>query len=350
MIMPTKDRYSCQVSLPGFGKAAQAKLQNAKVLMVGVGGLGCPTAQYLVGAGIGTLAIADFDKVSLSNLHRQILFNEHDVGQLKTVAAKAALTRQNPQVRIIPLAMRITYENVMDIIEPYDIVVDCTDNFEIRYTLNDACVLSNKPLVYGAAYQYEGQVAVWNLPNSDGTRSPHYRDIFPFSDASTGVDCTSGGVIPTLTGIIGCMEANEVIKYLTGKTKSLASQLLIFNALTMQCHTIALPHASRMVIKDLPHSVPELSVADLRLSISSHLYQLVDVRTSAEHKEFNIGGSSLPLDELKVSLAKLDTGKPTVFYCASGLRSSAAVRYILENHPEINALSLKGGMKAWREQ
>ena len=171
-------RYSCQLALPGFNEATQQQLQNAKVLIVGAGGLGCPAAQYLVATGIGTIGIADFDTVSTSNLHRQVLYTPEETGLKKVVIACKKLQQQNPGITLIPHDVKITSENVMEVIMPYDIVLDCTDNFETKYLLNDACVLTGKPLVYGAIYQYEGQVAVWNILNDDGSSSPNYRDLF----------------------------------------------------------------------------------------------------------------------------------------------------------------------------
>ena len=165
---PDLSRYSCQIALPGFGEAAQQQLNNAKVLIVGAGGLGCPAAQYLAAAGIGTLSIADNDVVSTSNLHRQVLFGPADSGQKKAIVAAGRLNQQNPGIKIIAHDHRVTSTNVMALVGQYDIVVDCTDNFETRYLLNDACVLSGIPLVYGAIYQFEGQVAVWNIKNTIG--------------------------------------------------------------------------------------------------------------------------------------------------------------------------------------
>ncbi|MGZ3777964.1 MAG: HesA/MoeB/ThiF family protein, partial [Mucilaginibacter sp.] len=191
-------RYSCQIALPGFGEAAQQLLQHAKVLVVGAGGLGCPALQYLAAAGVGTIGVADYDTVSVSNLHRQILYHPSDAGQKKAIIACERLQLQNPGIKIIPLDIKITSDNVMNIIRQYDIVVDGTDNFETRYLLNDAVVLSGKPLIYGAIYQYEGQMAVWNVKNNDGTFSPNYRDLYPEVNAAQIPDCAEGGVIPTL--------------------------------------------------------------------------------------------------------------------------------------------------------
>lgn len=348
--MPTDSRYSCQIKLPGFGVKAQAKLGHSKVLIVGAGGLGSPAAQYLASAGIGTLAIADFDTVSLSNLHRQILFSEKDVDQLKVDSVAQSLHRQNPTIIVTTIPIRITSDNVLDVISPYDIVLDCTDNFDTRYILNDGCVLADKPLVYGAAYQYEGQVAVWNAPNADGTRSVHYRDIFPSVDSKLTTDCDAGGVIPTLTGIIGCMQANETIKYVTELPGLLSGKLLVFNALTMQSHIVTLPTTSTTKITELPTSIPTISARKLHAAFSTEYYELIDVRTHEEHINFNIGGSNIPLQQLMSASYTINVQKPVVVYCETGIRSSAAAKYILDTYPSVTVVSLEGGVVAWQNE
>ena len=202
-------RYKCQLALPGFGIENQQKLQDAKVLVVGAGGLGCPAALYLAASGIGTIGIADFDVVSVSNLHRQILYSAADVGLLKAEIACQRLRQQNPQITLTPITQKITHANAIQFISEYDIVVDGTDNFETKYLLNDACVLSGKPMVYAAIYQYEGQVSVLNALNSDGSRSPNYRDLYPSVNASQIPGCAEGGVMPSIAGITGILQANE---------------------------------------------------------------------------------------------------------------------------------------------
>ncbi len=164
-----QNRYQCQIALPSFGASAQELLKNAKVLIVGMGGLGCPSSQYLAASGVGTIGIADDDIVSLSNLHRQILYTPEDIGKRKVEIVAKRLQQQNPEVKIIPIKERVTSENVMDLISEFDLIIEGTDNFETKYLLNDACVLAGKSLVYGAIYQYEGQVSIWNVPQKDGS-------------------------------------------------------------------------------------------------------------------------------------------------------------------------------------
>lgn len=344
-------RYSCQVSLPGFSEAAQARLQQAKVLVVGAGGLGCPAAQYLAAAGVGTLAIADDDTVSIGNLHRQVLYTPAETGQLKAVIAQQKLQQQNPQVQIIAIPERITSANALQLLQDFDIILDGTDNFDTRYLLNDACVLLNKPLVYGAIYQYEGQVAVWNLPNADGTRSPNYRDVFPNVDPSQVPNCAEGGVLPTLAGIIGCMQANEVIKYITGVGELLAGKILMFDAQTMQSRIIRIGASTNTSITHITptQAVPTIAAQALQQMLEDDAIELVDVRNPDERALFHIGGKHIPVAVLQENLSGIDTTRTVIFYCASGKRSAEAVKQLLKAIPGTKAYSLAGGMKAWQE-
>jgi adenylyltransferase/sulfurtransferase len=344
-------RYSCQLSLPGFTEATQQRLQNAKVLIVGAGGLGCPSAQYLAATGIGTIAIADDDIVSIGNLHRQILYTPAEVGKKKAIISAQKLQQQNPQIKIIPIVERITAENAMQLIQQYDIVIDGTDNFDTRYLLNDVCVLLNKPVVYGAIYQYEGQVSVWNVVNEDGTHSPNYRDVFPEVDGSQIPNCAEGGVIPTLAGIIGCMQANEVIKYITQTGELLAGKILILDAESLQSRVIKLANSTKTNITKIPETfkVPVISIYDLKENIERNIYELIDVRSNEEREQFHIGGEHIPLPKLKETSLTLSNNKATVFYCASGKRSAEAVKQIKKQNSDANVFSLEGGMKAWVE-
>ncbi|WP_299990858.1 HesA/MoeB/ThiF family protein [uncultured Pontibacter sp.] len=345
-------RYSCQIALPGFGEASQERLQQARVLVVGAGGLGCPAAQYLAAAGIGTLGIADFDTVSPGNLHRQILFTPAEVGQNKARIACEKLQQQNPGIQLIPHELKVTSANVLELLQDYDVVLDGTDNFDTKYLLNDACVLAGKPLVYGAIYQFEGQVAVWNVPVETGKRSPNYRDVFPEVDASQVPNCAEGGVIPTLAGMIGCMQANEVLKLITGAGEPLVGKLLWLDALTMQSRIIKVGKVSTVMIDKLTETeeVPLISVPELKQGIAQGLYELVDVRREEERSAFHIGGKHVPLDQLAEQMDQLSEDKPLVLYCASGKRSGEAVKRIKKALPELEVYSLEGGMKAWKEQ
>jgi len=344
-------RYSCQMALPGFSETAQQRLQNARVLVVGAGGLGCPAAQYLAAVGVGTLGIADFDVVSISNLHRQVLYTPADAGKKKVTIACERLQKQNPGIRLVPHDVRITSQNVIDIITGYDIIVDGTDNFETRYLLNDAAVLRGKPLVYGAIYQYEGQLAVWNVINEAEERSCNYRDLFPNVNAAQIPNCAEGGVIPTLAGIIGCMQANEVIKYITQTGDLLVNKVLVFDAQTLQSRIIKIGDSTGTNITRLTETIaiPVISVAAVKKGLENHSLELVDIRTEAERQDFNIGGEHVPLDRLNSYIEKLDKNIRTVLYCASGKRSGEAVKAIKQQIPGANVFSMEGGLKAWME-
>jgi molybdopterin/thiamine biosynthesis adenylyltransferase/rhodanese-related sulfurtransferase len=345
-------RYSCQMALPGFSEQGQTLLQQARVLIVGAGGLGCPAAQYLTSSGVGTLGIADYDVVSASNLHRQILYSPADVGQSKVTVAVKRLQEQNPDTKLVPHIEKINSDNVLAIIQHYDIVIDGTDNFETRYLLNDACVMTGKPLVYGAIYQFEGQVAVWNVVYDENSRSPNYRDLFPKVDPTQIPNCTEGGVIPTLAGIIGCMQANEVIKYITKTGELLVGKVLLFDAQSMQSRIIKIGTTSKTPVRGLATTVhiPVISVLELKESIADDTIDLVDVRTEQERDAFDIGGIHIPIDELEGYLAYFTDPKPKVLYCATGSRSEEAVKLVLKLMPEANVFSLQGGLRAYLEK
>ena len=348
--MDDLSRYSCQVALKGFGKKAQEKLKKAKVLIVGMGGLGCPLGQYLVSTGVGMVGIADYDTVSLKNLHRQILFSEKDVGKKKVDVAAKRLKSQNPQTEIVCHPYKITSENVLPLIKKYDIVVDCTDNFETRYLLTDASVLLKKPLVYGSIFQFEGQVSVFNVKNNNGTYSPNYRDIFSENNNVLIPNCDEGGVIPTIAGIIGIVQANEVIKYITGIGELLVSKLFIFNAKEAKSTIVNLPAVTKVEIQAIKReTVPLMTIAEFKNSMKKKEFESIDVRTHEEHNVFNIGGENIPLEILPDKLHSLNLEKPIVFYCRSGRRSGIAVQQVLKFNQNARVYSLEGGVNAWSE-
>lgn len=337
------ERYSCQLALPHFTENTQALLAKARVLVVGAGGLGCPTLQYLVSTGIGNIGIADYDVVSVSNLHRQILYNDEDKGKSKSILACQRLRKQNPAVNLIEYNYKITSHNIMGILEDYDLIVDCSDNFETRYLLNDAAYLKNIPLVYGAIYQYEGQVAVWNVDLGNKTRSPNYRDLFPSVDPDQIPNCSNGGVMPPIAGIIGCMQANEVIKYFTRSGDLLAGKLFIMDVLNCSSRVIGLGKTSRAIINSLEESdsINNVTIEQLN-NFEAGNYRLIDVRTSAEHAAFNIGGENIPLQILDKYNFELDN--VVILYCSTGVRSQAAAKLIMKNYPSIHVQILQGGI------
>jgi len=343
-MLPDLSRYHCQIALPGFGEAAQQLLQQARVLVVGAGGLGCPALQYLVAAGIGTIGLADDDVVSVTNLHRQILYGPGDIGKKKVQVAIEQLQQQNPDIKLIALDLRVDSSNALELINSYNIIVDGTDNFETRYLLNDAAVIAGKPLVYGAIYQYEGQLAVWNVNNADGNYSPNYRDLYPKVDATQIPNCAVGGVIPTLAGIIGCLQANEVIKLIMRSNDVLAGKVMVFDALTLQSRIIRIGSVTKTNIKSLQETISISTITKGELENNPEKYELIDVRTIQEHDLSNIGGKNIPLDELEESIASFNKSSPIVFYCATGKRSAEAVKLVKGVYPDAEVYSLESGI------
>ena len=236
-------RYNRHIILSEIGQAGQDKISNAKVLVIGAGGLGCPILQYLTAAGVGSIGIVDFDSVNISNLQRQVLFGTSTLGKNKAEAAKQRLEDLNDEISIVAYPKKLTHCNAVDLFHKYDIIVDGTDNFETRYLVNDACIISNKPLVFGAIYKFEGQVSIFNYKNG-----PSYRCIFPHPPEKGSIpNCSEVGVLGVLPGIIGAMQANEVIKIILELGNMLSGKLLCFNALTLQNSIIRISRSEKTI-------------------------------------------------------------------------------------------------------
>lgn len=356
------ERYTRQMLLPGFGEATQQRLSQAKVLVIGAGGLGCPALLYLAAAGVGTIGIVDFDSVELSNLHRQVLYSEEDLGQPKAMVAAKKLAEQNSQVKLIAIETRLTTQNAEEIISPYDLVLDGSDNFPTRYLVNDACVLLGKTLVYGSIYRFEGQVAVFNLPDEKGNKA-HYRDLFPDLAQIEGVlNCAEAGVIGILPGIIGGLMANETLKIITGIGVPLANRLMTFNALNNASYTMELS-ANPKAAEFLPKTLEELSYMDYentcyipglkelapedldKFFAENQEYRLLDVRESHEMpKLVGYPYFSIPLGSLLGRMDELRENKKILAFCQSGARSAQAGQLILQNLEDASIYNLKGGI------
>jgi adenylyltransferase/sulfurtransferase len=339
------ERYQCQIALPGFGISSQELLKNAKVLIAGMGGLGCPSAQYIASSGIGMIGIVDDDVVSLSNLHRQILYSPDDIGLFKVDVAAKKLKMQNPSVSVEPYRLRVSSSNVMDLISEFDLIIEGTDNFETKYLLNDACVLAGKPLVYGAIYQYEGQVSVWNMLQKDGTYSANYRDVFPNVEESQVPNCREGGVVPPLAGIVGCMQANEAIKYITRSEDILAGKLWMMNVMSGKTQIIKLKKTTSVQIIEVQQTIPVITFE--QFNRDQKKFAIIDVRSEKEHQSFNIGGQNIPLEELQNHFHTISPlSQPILVYCMSGKRSTEAARKIRKAFPEKEIFSLKDGIRS----
>jgi adenylyltransferase/sulfurtransferase len=353
-------RYSRQIVLPELGYEGQKKLKAARVLVVGVGGLGAPLSLYLTAAGVGTLGLVDHDSVELANLHRQVLYSGQSVGRPKLAEAESRLKALNPAVAIIRHAERLSSRNALDIISGYDVVADGTDNFPARYVVNDACVLAGKPNVHAAVLRFEGRLSVF-----DARKGPCYRCLFPQPPApGTVPDCAAGGVLGALPGVMGSLQAVEVLKLILGAGEPAIGKLLVFDALAMSWQSIIIrkdpscplcgkdPSIKKLVDSEAScgSGIPEVSVEELKARLERREdFLLLDVREPAEHALARIPGSQLiPLGQLPQRLDELAQyrGRPILVHCRSGNRSAQAVR-LLRERGFPGAVNVAGGIAAW---
>lgn len=357
------ERYSRHFSLSGFGKAGQEKLLKAKVLVIGAGGLGCPVLQYLSAAGVGTIGIVDHDRISLSNLQRQTLYTTAEIGELKAITAAKKLMALNPEITVTAYTEEVTASNAWNLISEYDLVVDATDNFATRYLISDTCCLLQKPLVFGAVSQYEGQVAVFGL--NDQKQYISYRDLFPELPRPGEVqDCNTAGVLGVLPGMIGMMQANEVIKQITGLGNGLTGQLLTFNMLTYETMLLELSKT-----KDSENLIPknreELEKTDYQflcglshpeieaLNPESFLNKIktgeitaIDVREKGELPVAGFPHLHFPLSRLEESLDEIPETE-IAFFCQGGTRSLKAAEIFIQNRKtQFKPSHLEGGILA----
>lgn len=366
------ERYSRHLILPEVGVAGQKRLKAASVLCIGTGGLGSPLLLYLAAAGIGRLGIVDFDVVDHSNLQRQVIHGTSWVGKPKIASAKHRIHEINPFCQVDLYNTRISSQNALELIQPYDIVVDGTDNFPTRYLVNDACVLLNKPNVYGSIFRFEGQATVFNYQGG-----PNYRDLYPEPPPPGLVpSCAEGGVLGILPGIIGLIQATETIKIILGQGNTLSGRLLLFNALEMKFRELKLrPNPERPVISQLidyeqfcgiPQAkaqeeqqkmdIPEMTVSELKQLIDSGAddFVLIDVRNPNEYEIGKIPGSVLvPLPEIEngsgvAKVKELVQGRRLIAHCKLGGRSAKALGILKQ--AGIDGINLKGGINAWSQE
>ncbi len=349
------ERYKRQLQLPGFGPDAQQKLVNAKVLVIGAGGLGVPVLQYLTGMGIGTLGIIDGDLIEHSNLHRQVLYTSEEVGLPKALAAEKKLSLLNNLVNILCYPVYLTPENALDIIRKFDIVVDATDNFSARYLINDSCVILGRPFIYGSVHRYEGHVSVFNL--GDG---PTYRCLYPTMPSASEIpDCNTAGVLGIVPGMIGSRQALEVVKLITGIGPTLSGQLLIMDVLNDRQHKIMLHTcATNKQIKALQESYTVDECTNNSFTITpeelhqwftaSKEFLLVDVRMEDEFEKRHLPKSvSRPLNALYQGAFSFDEKQPLVLYCQAGSRSAKAAAFLHQRQPALQIFELSGGIDNW---
>lgn len=361
----TENKYQRQIILNGFGEAGQDKLTQAKVLVIGAGGLGCPALQYLTAAGVGSIGIVDFDAVDLSNLHRQILFTVDDIGKPKAQTAAMRLRRLNPDVDIKVYPFQITNSNALEIIADYDLVLDGSDNYATRYLVNDACVLLNKSLVYGAVLRFEGQVGVFNLENSETKIKTNYRDLFPKPpDAALSLSCSEAGVLGVLPGIIGTLQATEAIKIITGIGKTLANSIRTFNALENSFYEFFIsPNEEAFSI--IPKTKIEFEAFNYNWFCNSYCdseitcdefeelrktetISIIDVREKGELPLVTgFPAAQIPLSVFSKSIASRPFENKVVLFCQIGKRSLTALKLMKETYPHLMIYSLQGGLERW---
>lgn len=344
-----KSRYSRQALLPDFGWEAQSKLKSASVLIIGAGGLGCPCSLYLAGAGVGHIALVDHDTVDLSNLHRQVLFTEADVGKSKVEIAGNRLRAFNSEITITSLAEKLTPANAESLVSKYDLVIDCSDNFVTRYAVNDACVRQKKPLLSASVFQHEGQLSLFNYRGG-----PCYRCLFPESGKT--LNCAEAGVLGAIPGILGTIQAAEAIKVLTDGGTTLAGRLLTIDAATMKFREFSFQRKSdcACVTGKFPAAEEACGLGDfvspqeLKALLADSSVILVDVRTKEEHERDHLAEDRLiPLSDIeKGNFPEFPSGAKVITYCASGIRSQRACLQLKRRG--VSARTLTGGLEAWR--
>jgi molybdopterin/thiamine biosynthesis adenylyltransferase/rhodanese-related sulfurtransferase len=352
-----KERYSRHLLIPNIDIAGQERLINAKVLCVGAGGLGSPTIMYLAAAGIGEIGIVDFDRVDISNLQRQIIHTQDDIGKSKALSAKEKVASLNPEIRINTYEVKLDSSNAVDIFNNYDLIIDCTDNFATRYLINDAAAILGKPYIWGSIYRFDGQASVFWADNG-----PCYRCMHPTPPAPGSVpSCAEGGVLGVLCGIIGSIQSNEAIKLITGIGKSLLGTLLIYDALDSSYKKVEIKKSVTCPIcsgkqKELLPNYEEFcglgeAISPYELASRANNYFLVDVREPDEHAALSIPGAVLiPKGKFEdgSAFALLPNDREIILHCRSGIRSAKCLE-LVKAAGFNNSKHLQGGIIAWEE-
>lgn len=363
LVPAEKQRYQKHLNLPEMGTQGQLRLKNARVLVVGAGGLGCPVLLYLTAAGVGRIGVIDPDVVDMSNLQRQVIYTTDEVGKPKAKIAVNHLNRLNPELTFDTYTAALDISNARAIIAEYDIVVDCTDNFKVRYLVNDVCVTLGKPFVYGAIHRFEGQVAVLNAELGDGRKGPTYRCLFPeYPNEIEIPNCNDTGVLGVLPGVIGTYQANEVIKLITGIGQPLTEHLLMIDLLAMNQQKIKtkrradadeLAHQGLVAagVRPAPGTAgpQKMSARELanRLTNGDPIF-LLDVRERPEYELCHLEGAVLiPIDMIPNNRKRIPTDRPVVVYCHHGIRSANVAQYLYAQDGLINLYNLEGGIDAW---
>ncbi|RPI19637.1 MAG: molybdopterin-synthase adenylyltransferase MoeB [Ignavibacteriae bacterium] len=363
------ERYSRHLVIPEVGEVGQQKLKSASVLIIGAGGLGSPLSLYLAAAGIGNIGIVDFDTVSLTNLQRQVIYDTADLGKPKAELAGKKILAINPGIKVKIYNTKLTSENAVEILRDYDIIADGTDNFSTRYLVNDACLILNKPNVYASILRFNGQVSLFNYNNG-----PCYRCVYPEPPAPGEIpSCEEGGVIGVLPGIIGTLQANEIIKIILGAGKTLSGRLLLFEGLTTSFRELKIhkdkncPSCSKQlttlsdydmlcgtngnVLSNMSENKKEITVEELKKKIENNeKFILVDVREPYETHISTIGGVLIPMKQLPYRIDELNKDDEIIVYCRTGNRSYYATEFLTDKQGFKNVKNLIGGINAWAEK
>ena len=369
MDQATIERYSRQLNLPDFSLEQQEKLAQARVLVVGAGGLGSPLLLYLAAAGIGSIGIVEFDKVEIHNLHRQILYSTKDIGKFKVDVALERIKAINPSIQSTIFNERLSTKNVERIFNEYDIIADGTDNFPTRYLINDACVKFEKTNVFASVHRYEGQVAIFNFQKEDGSFSSNYRDLFPTPPTENAIpNCAEAGVLGPVVGMIACIQAQEIIKIASGMTSQLVDKVLSIDLQDYQMRSFKLktredhPYRNETKDKIILEDYDELCKIPIESNLELDSYQIIDklnstdnikvidIREPEEFNTYHIGAENIPQKALLASSQTLSDSCTYILHCQSGKRSRAVLDSIIQNNGSSNIYHLKGGINQWIEE
>ncbi len=342
------DRYSRQLRLTEIGFEGQKKLKAAKVLVIGAGGLGSPVIYYLSASGIGTIGVVDYDLVDVTNLQRQILYSEQDYDKPKPLAVSDRIKSLNHNVKIVPHFLKLSKKNILKIFKDYEIIVDCTDNFSTRYLINDACIITGKPLVYGAVFKFEGQITVFNYKNGPTLRCLYPEPPHPLEVPS----CAEAGVIGCIAGVIGALQASETIKLILGIGDILSGKILTIQSLYFHKQLIPIVRDDAASdIKELGNyedyclsgdaNVNQITYDDLLEMISKNEnVQVIDIREPEKYKDFGVKSINIPYYEIADKINMISKDNPVVFYCSFGVKSENVINYLQQKFKYNNLYSL----------
>jgi adenylyltransferase/sulfurtransferase len=350
--MNKDNRYNRQIILPEIGEEGQRQLSKAKVLVIGAGGLGASILPYLASAGIGEIGIVDDDTVEVSNLHRQVIYKTSAVGKSKAEEAKLMISELNPEIKVIAFAEKLSGKNAISLFEKYDIIVDATDNISIKYLINDACLVTNKPMVYGSIFRFQGQVSVFNFKNG-----PTYRCLYP-DENTNALNCEDAGVIGITVGIIGMLQANEVIKMIIGIGEVLSGKILVYNILKNEQQKYDFEKSSNLEIKkedferkynSEENQIQEIKFESIFEEINNDGILFLDVRNRDESPKISFKNQvQIPLMNLENEIEKLNKNQTIYIFCQSGIRSKIACE-LLQKHQFKKAKSIAGGALAMKQ-